>query len=169
MNTLGIAIVLVAFGENGGRMKNLKKIGMRRAVTFSVAVLMGLISFSSTGYAEKFPTSRTARDTSDILEYYQVYLDFVIQVGKHTDMESAQKLEKTFLKLKRSNTEAAARFLKGLRFEMVDKAERMGRREVSLNSNNPELKKWVGRFIADWAREADEHLYRVYSSQIAKR
>jgi hypothetical protein len=150
-------------------MSSSKKISVRKVVTFSAAVLLGLFSFSSTGYAEKFPSSRAARDTSDILDYYQTYLDFVLQVGRNQDAESTNRLEKTFAKLKKSNPEAAARFLKGLRFEMVDKAERMGRREVSLNANNSELRKWVGRFISDWAREADEHWYRVYSSQIAKR
>jgi len=133
-------------------------------------ILLGIASLSTTGYASTaFPMVRTVRDSSDILNQYQPYFDFVVRIGNEVDASSTRKMIASFTELKKRNPEAAARFLKGLRFELMDKAERMGRREVSLTSQNPEIQKWVGRFIKEWAREADEHLYRVYSSQIAKK
>ena len=140
-----------------------------KAILGTVTVLLGLISFSTIGYATDFPHIRGAKSSSDMLKHYQPYLDFVIKVGKQTDPVSTQKLIASFGKLKRHNPEAAARFLKGLRFEMVEKAQRLGSSDANLTSNNPAIRSWVGRFIDDWAREADEHLYRVYSSQIAKK
>jgi hypothetical protein len=147
----------------------LKRNHLKKFVSIST-ILLGLASLSTNGYATTaFPSVRSVRDTSDILEDYQAYLDFVVQVGNHVDASSTRKMIATFTELKRRNPEGAARFLKGLRFELVDKAERMGKRQVNLTSQNPEIQKWVGRFIKEWAREADEHLYRVTSSQIAKK
>lgn len=146
-----------------------KKLNTRKTVLSVITVLLGIISFSSIGYATDFPLIRTAKSSSEMLKQYQPYLDFVVQVGKQSDLVNAQKLMVSFQKLQAHNPEAAARFLKGLRFEMMEKAQRMGRTESKLTSNNPEIRSWVGRFIEEWAREADEHLYRVYSSQIAKK
>ncbi|NBX75416.1 MAG: hypothetical protein EBQ92_02595 [Proteobacteria bacterium] len=146
-----------------------KKNHLKKFVSITT-ILVGLASLSTNGYAATaFPNVRTVRDTSDILDNYQPYLDFVVRVGNEVDASSTRKMVASFTELKKRNPEAAARFLKGLRFELVDKAERMGRRTVSLTSQNPEMQKWVGRFIKEWAREADEHLYRVTSSQIAKK
>lgn len=146
-----------------------KKNQFKKLITVTT-ILLGITSLSTTGYASsEFPRVRTVRDTSDILENYQSYFDFVVRIGNQVDSNSTKKMVASFGELKRKNPEGAARFLKGLRFELVDKAERMGRKEGSLSAQNPEMKKWVGRFIKEWAREADEHLYRVYSTQIAKK
>lgn len=144
----------------------------KRQIIVSFTVIgLGLLSFSHNGYASGtgFPRTKTVRDSSEMLKTYQVYLDFVVLVGKRGQLSSATKLEKSFQDLKNKNPEAAARFLKGLRFEMMDKAERMGRKEGVLTASHPEIQKWIARFISDWAREADEHVYRVYSSQLAKK
>ena len=147
----------------------LKRNHLKKFVSIST-ILLGLASLSTNGYANTaFPSVRLVKDTSDILTHYQPYFDFVVRIGNQVDASSTRKMVASFSELKKRNPEAAARFLKGLRFELVDKAERMGRREVSLTSQNPEIQRWVGRFIKEWAREADEHLYRVTSSQIAKK
>lgn len=144
----------------------------KRQIVVSITLIgLGIVSFSSTGYASgiAFPKTRTVRDSSDMLKTYQAYLDFIVWVGKRSHLSSTTRLEKAFQDLKNKNPESAARFLKGLRFEMMDKAERMGRNDGTLTSTHPEIQKWIARFIDDWAREADEHVYRVYSSQLAKK
>lgn len=145
------------------------KINRKKAILSFITVTLGIISLSSTGYAGEFPLVKAAQSSHEILKTYQPYLDFAVQVGRQSDGSSAQRLLISFQKLRTRNPEAAARFLKGLRFEMMEKAQRMGRSETKLSSNHPEIRMWVGRFIQEWAREADEYLYRVYSSQIAKK
>ncbi|MFM8270478.1 MAG: hypothetical protein ACKN9V_09850 [Pseudomonadota bacterium] len=141
----------------GGAMRT-RKNHLKKIISITT-LLLGMASLSTNGYAS----------TSDILENYQRYFDFVVRIGNGVDASSTKKMVASFSELKKRNPEAAARFLKGLRFELVDKAERMGKKEISLGSQNPEVQKWVGRFMREWAREADEHLYRVYSTQIAKK
>ena len=154
-------------GTIGGDMKKRNRI---HQIISALTLFLGMVTLSRTGYAASaFPSASMARESQDILNKYQVYLDFVIQVGRKVDLASTQRMESKFLELRKRNPEGAARFLKGLRFEMVDKAQRMGRQEGALNTQNPELIRWVGRFMNHWAREADEHLYRVYSSQLAKK
>jgi hypothetical protein len=71
--------------------------------------------------------------------------------------------------MKSHSQEAAARFLKGLRFEMVQKVELMGVAPQSLNTHTPEMRRWVKRFLPDWVREADEQWFRAATkSAIAK-
>lgn len=136
----------------------------------ALTLVLGMVTLSKTGYAgSAFPHVSPARDSQEILKRYQPYLDFVVQVGRKADVASTQRMESKFLELKKRNPEGAARFLKGLRFEMIDKAQRMGQQEGALTSQNPELIRWVGKFMGQWAREADEHLYRVYSSQLARK
>jgi len=148
---------------------NKKRSRLKRLITVCTLVL-GMVTLSKTGYAgTAFPQAGVARDTSEILKQYQVYLDFVVQVGKRADVNATKQLETRFAELRSKNPEGAARFLKGLRFELNEKAQRMNRRDVALNSQNPEIIRWVGRFMNQWAREADEHLYRVYSSQLARK
>lgn len=146
-----------------------RKSHLKKLISVTTIVL-GIVSLSKNGYAAtSFPSVRIVRDTSDILKNYQPYLDFITQIGNQVDSASTGKMLASFTELKRRNPEGAARFLKGLRFEMVDKAERMGQREEKLSSSSPEIRNWVRKFIKEWAREADEHLYRVYSSQIARK
>jgi hypothetical protein len=142
-----------------------------------ILIFIGLFSFSNNGYGANerelastaFPRIKVAYDTDDILEDYQPYLNFVVDIGKQADPASTQKLIKSFSELQKRNPESAARFLKGLRFEMLEKAERLGRVEARISSSSTEMRKWVNRFMKDWAREADEHLFRVNSSQLARK
>lgn len=138
-------------------------------------LLLGAITFLlSTGTAfgvntsVRFPVLETERSTNDILESYPAYLKFVVEVGKDLDRDNAAKLVKLFDSLKRKNPRGAALFLKGLRFEMVQKVELMGREPKEISSSNPEYRKWVARYLKEWVREADEHLFRAYSASKAE-
>ncbi|NBX93537.1 MAG: hypothetical protein EBQ85_09945 [Proteobacteria bacterium] len=141
---------------------------IRRLLSISVFVL-GILSFSHTGFAVDFPSVKAQSDTDDILDNYRAYLDFVVAVGRQTDSSNTQKLEKRFAELEKRNPEGAARFLKGLRVELLDKAERLGRSYGRISSSQSEMRKWVSRFMKDWAREADEHLFRTASSELARK
>lgn len=161
-------------GENGGAMQTFSTESKRKKkikkIISALTFIVGMVTLSNTGYAAMaFPNVGTARDTQEMLKRYQVYLEFVVQIGRTSDLASTQRMEAKFAELKRRNPEGAARFLKGLRFELLDKAQRLGKQETILNTQNAELIRWVGRFMGQWAREADEHLYRVYSSQLAKK
>lgn len=153
----------------------------RGALTSVKFVVFGLITFLlSTGTAygwngqagifqrhlasTNFPLISTERSTSDILDSYPAYLKFVLEVGKDTNRAQATKLAKIYDSLKRKNPKSAALFLKGLRFEMVQKVELMGKDPRTLSSSNPELRSWIGRYLVEWVREADEHLFRAYSA-----
>jgi hypothetical protein len=111
-----------------------------------------------------FPTVSSEDDTSDILRSYPAYLNFVLEVGRRTDARSAQRLEKTYQTLRARYPRAAALFLKGLRFEMVSKIELMGASPSSVNSNSAEMRRWVAKFMPEWSREADEHLFRAVTA-----
>lgn len=158
------------------KRNNLKSSKIKKVIPV-VFILIGLVSFSHNGYAASerelassaFPRVKVAYETDDILEDYQPYFDFVVSIGKQADPSSTQKLIRSFNELQKRNPESAARFLKGLRFEMLEKAERLGRTEAKISSSSSEMRKWVNRFMKDWAREADEHLFRVNSSQLARK
>ena len=115
-----------------------------------------------------FPIVNTERSSSDILDSYPAYLQFVVEVGKDLDRNNALKLVKIFDSLKRKNPRGAALFLKGLRFEMLQKVELMGREPKEISSSNSDYRKWVGKYLKEWVREADEHLFRAYSASKAE-
>mgnify|MGYP000947049252 CR=1 FL=1 len=129
-------------------------------------VLAFLISSISLGDMA-FPRVSTVRDTDDILEEYPVYLQYVAEIGKRTDAPNTTRLLQIYSKLQKRSPENAARFLKGLRFEMIQKAELIGLSSQSLSTSNPKMRSWVGRFMKEWVREADEQLFRTYSNAIA--
>lgn len=159
-----------------------KKLGrsnqfLRFAVPTVKILFIGTVAFLlSTGTAygsqligrglssSNFPLVETERSTSDILNSYTAYLKFVVEVGKDMDRAQAMKLVKIYDSLKRKNPKGAALFLKGLRFEMVQKVELMGKDPRTLSSSSPELRRWIGRYLGEWVREADEHLFRAYSA-----
>lgn len=114
--------------------------------------------------SSNFPLVDTERSTNDILDSYPAYLKFVVEVGKDIDRAQALKLAKIYDSLKKKNPRGAALFLKGLRFEMIQKVELMGKDPRTLSSSNPELRRWIGRYLVEWVREADEHLFRAYSA-----
>ncbi len=107
-----------------------------------------------------FPQVSTESDTDDIISNYTTYLRFVLEVGSQTDSRTAQRLAQTFEKLRGHYPQGAALFLKGLRFEMIQKEEFMGASPAALSSSSPEMRRWVGKFMKDWLRECDEQLFR---------
>lgn len=111
--------------------------------------------------AMNFPTVQQEDDVSDILASYPLYLKFVLEIGREVDRASAKKLESLYLGMKSHSQEAAARFLKGLRFEMVAKVELMGVAPQTLNTRSPEMRQWVKKFLPAWVREADEQWFRA--------
>ncbi|MBI3294814.1 MAG: hypothetical protein HYZ71_08795 [Deltaproteobacteria bacterium] len=128
-----------------------------------------LMSEAAAASPRDFPSIRETNDTDTILEKYTDYLRFVLAVDQSVDAKTAQQLHKNYLRLAKYDGEAAARFLKGLRFEMVHKLELMGKTARSLNTSTPEMRRWVKRFAPDWSREADEQLIRAIATRAAER
>ncbi len=108
-----------------------------------------------------FPLTREVENPNQVLASYMPYFHFVEAVGKKTDPEATKRLVHTFEALRKRDPNGAARFLKGLRFEMTQKLEFMGITASSVNSDTPEIRRWVGRFVKVWHREADELLFRA--------
>jgi hypothetical protein len=107
-----------------------------------------------------FPLVRESSDEEDILRTYPAYLAFVVTVGRDVDAPTTKKLVNTYENLKRRSPSGAARFLKGLRFEMVQKVELMGIPPRRLTTKSSQLRPWVNKYLKEWAREADEQLFR---------
>jgi len=107
-----------------------------------------------------FPRVRQESDADDILDSYPAYLEFVLEVGRQTDLQTAKRLNDTFKALVKRDRVSAARFLKGLRFEMLQKLELMGSSTKTVSTRTPEMRRWIGKYMKEWLREADEHLFR---------
>lgn len=120
----------------------------------------GMVSFREVSSVD-FPRVTETNDEDRILKTYPAYLTYVLEVGAETDAATARKLGETYQSLRRRYPTAAARFLKGLRFEMVQKIELMGLAPHQASTRSPEMRRWVHRFIKEWHREADEHLFRA--------
>lgn len=142
------------------------------------AMLAGLLSLSGTNglgrelrepMSIQFPQHKLTSDMGDILSDYPDYLKFVLEIGRVTDGRSASLLAKKYAQLRQRNPELAARFLRGLRFEMVQKLEFVGGTNARITTDTPFMRNWVTKFIREWAREADEYLYRSYGAQLARR
>jgi hypothetical protein len=118
--------------------------------------------------SSKFPLVETERTTNNILDSYPVYLKFVSDIGRDIDRNNSAKLVKLFDSLKRKNPRGAALFLKGLRFEMIQKVELMGKDPRDISTSSPEFRKWVAKYLKEWVREADEHLFRAYSASASE-
>lgn len=155
-----------------------EKMGLRNAmqmVTRGVAVAtfaFFLVGATDTGMSSPFerdvaslgfPTYESTSDEGEILGDYPAYLNFVLEIGKNIDHSTASRLAQTYVKLRKKSPVGAARFLKGLRFEMITKLELMGASPQNINTQTPEIRRWVGRYIKEWLREADEHLFRAYA------
>lgn len=154
------------FGEE---MMGLSSLVRGAAVLAFAMCLVGATGKDSGTFSERnvaslaFPTYESTSDEGEILGDYPAYLNFVLEIGKTTDRGTSSRLAQTYLKLKKKSPVGAARFLKGLRFEMVTKLELMGASPQSISTQNPEIRRWVGRYLKEWLREADEHLFRAYA------
>jgi len=111
----------------------------------------------------RFPAVKSVFDTDEMLSDYQAYMNFVCEIGKRVDARNTRRLIKVYSSLRRRSPEKAALFLKGLRFEMISKADLMGVETSNLSTQTPEMRRWVARYMKEWVREADEHLFRSLS------
>lgn len=117
----------------------------------------------------RFPNHPVTNDVGDILDSYKDYLNFVLEAGRATDPATAKRLAEKYAALEKSDRTLAARFLRGLRFEMHQKLELTGLSARGVTTAQPGVRRWVGRFLAIWAREADEYLFRARAGKIARR
>ncbi|MFM8314969.1 MAG: hypothetical protein ACKOA8_11855, partial [Deltaproteobacteria bacterium] len=153
--------------RNGGRSLKLILLGtvtllLSTGTAFGVGETSSQVSrnLSST----QFPQVETEYSTDGILDSYPAYLKFVYEVGKDFDRNSSAKLVKLYESRKRRNPRQAALFLKGLRFELIEKVQLMGKDPRQISSSSPEFRRWIGKYLNEWVREADEHLFRSYSA-----
>ncbi len=119
--------------------------------------------------AMDFPKVREQSDLDDILSDYDAYLKFILEVGNQTNRTQAKRLENLFTNLKRKDEAQAARFLRGLRFEMVQKLEMTGLSPERASTNNAAIRTWVTRFLPVWVREVDEYQFRSRTNALVKR
>lgn len=132
-------------------------------------VVVGMFMVVTPAFAASaLPQISNTNDTDKILQNYTQYLRFVTEVGQHVDRNNTHKLIKIYNVLKRRNHNSAALFLKGLRFEIVQKVELMGVDPDRISTNTPEIRRWVSKYMREWVREADEHLFRVLSTPRAE-
>lgn len=131
------------------------------------SVFLGFLA--SLSYGGTFPQVASVSDKDDMLDSYQVYLQFVAEIGREVDAGNTQKLLKVFHSLKKRSPEGAALFLKGLRFEMIQKADLMVLSPAAITNRTPEYRRFVAKYLRTWVREADEHLFRSYAAQLAQR
>ena len=90
-----------------------------------------------------FPQAREYQDVEDVLEYYPTYLAFVVKIGKTFDSKLTHRIAAAFLQLKKQDPESAAKFLKSLRFEIIQKQEIV----TGTRSNSSELRVWIHRYL----------------------
>jgi hypothetical protein len=144
------ALSLFGNSENGGWLS---------------AASMGLRNPAS----RPFPNVASTSDYDDQLDDYQPYLQFVLAVGNDVDSRRAKALAAKWTELKKRDKRAAARFLKGLKFEMDQRLQLTGGATRRMHSDSPAVRRWVKKYLPDWYREADEHLYRSYALRLAAR
>lgn len=147
----------------------------RAIVTFNLlAVALGFISLSAASKSHTssdimarqlaslpFPRHASITDERDVLNEYVDYLKFVQVIGRDVDPSTAKNLQVTFEKLRKRDSRGAARFLRGLRFEMVQKLEFLGASPAQVSTSTPVIRQWVKRYLKEWHREADEYLFRA--------
>lgn len=116
-----------------------------------------------------FPHQANTSDVGDILESYPAYLRYVLDIGREVDHGTAQRLDQAYAQLRAKDPTSAARFLKGLRFEMVQKLEMIGLSEEAATTRNATMRRWVARYLPAWYRECDEYLFRSRVAAVTKR
>lgn len=141
----------------------------------ALALLVGLASISGTMRLEErdlasmaFPQHRATNDQGDILDEYPEYLQFALTIGRDTNPRLASEIETRYRKLRRADEKLAARFLKGLRFEMVQKLELVGMSPKRVTTQTPALRRWVTKYLGAWLREVDEYQFRAYALAVSK-
>jgi hypothetical protein len=133
-------------------------------------VVLGFFFYSPLANAyTTFPVTPETSEAGDILNLYTPYLNYVVDIGRETNAPLTQRLVDTYQTLRRTNPVGAARFLKGLRFEMVERLELVGMAPEKASTRNPEMRRWVAHFLKDWVREADEHLFRAIAMRSTHR
>lgn len=117
---------------------------------------------------KRFPNYQATNDDRDVLRKYPAYLKFVLDVGLKTRYKHAIKLRRNYRKLRKRDPVAAARFLRGLRYEMVQyfQAANISHRSTT---RNKKVRRWISRYIAVWAREADELHFRAVATRAIER
>ncbi len=123
-----------------------------------------LILHSSVGRelaSRSFPRVSPTKDEEEILEKYETYLRFVLDVGNRVNRKASKKLKAIYSSMKMRDPSAAAKFLKGLRFEMIQKMELSGMHPKNMHSHSPEMRRWVAKFLPLWVYEADEQWFRA--------
>lgn len=165
----------LVYGSTGMEWRELEG-DVNRIFYYVKAIILGqalfAVFFSNHALARQviaFPQIAESNDTDDILETHPQYLRFVLAVAQGIDSASAERLHKNYQRLLKYDRDGAAHFLKGLRFEMVTKLELMGASPRSIKTTSPEMRRWVSRFVKDWSREADEHLFRVVALRASER
>ncbi len=141
---------------------------------FRVAFILHLVfsiflSAKASAGVRVFPQIEETQDTEDILDTYPDYLRFALAVAKQVEPKAADRLHRNYQKLIKYDPTAAARFLKSLRFEMDHKVGLMGKAPSQVTTQSPEIRRWVRRFAGEWAREADEHLFRAIAMRAQER
>lgn len=106
-----------------------------------------------------FPTYDRTSDVDDILDDYPAYLRFVVEASRNNPR--AQQLQRDYEKLAKVNPRGAAIFLKTLRSEMVHKLQLMNLPARRVSSADPRIRDWVEKFLPEWNREVEEHLFRA--------
>lgn len=144
-------------------------------LAFTVAVLTSNAAFASELESDRspnsmaFPKHRLTDDNGDVLSEYPDYLRFVLDVGRNSDPRLAKALERTYDRLRGADSALAARFLRGLRFELVQRAELRGLPLKTLNNDHPQMRGWIAKYMRQWLREADEYYFRAYVTKRARK
>jgi len=116
-----------------------------------------------------FPEIARSNDVDSILDDYPAYLKFVLEIGRKTDPLVARKLQHTYEALLKYFPKSAALFLKGLRFEMLQRLELSGRSSRSISTQTGEYRRFVSRYLKTWLYEADEHYFRARVASMVAR
>ena len=140
-----------------------------RSLKFVLALGVALACFGSVGHAMEFPDVANTTDVDDVLSDYPAYLQFVLEVGRKVNPKLSARLEQRYTQLRKRDPQGAARFLRGLRFEMTQKLEMTGTNPSTVTTNNPSIRRWVAKFLPAWHREADEYWFRSFANPIARR
>lgn len=137
------------------------------ATFVALGLSMGTIDRQTASMA--FPNYKATTDVGDIMDDYPAYLQFALTIGRDVNAPVARQIEERYMKLKRADEKLAARFLKGLRFEMVQKLELVGLSPRRVTTDNAVMRKWVAKYMGAWLREVDEYQFRAYATTLAKR